>query len=54
MIGPLEDSLPLGSTSGAIANATGKYYLLSGLSGTARVKVTSSAAEFGYAVITLK
>jgi len=52
--GPLEDPLPLGSTSGTIANATGKYYLLSGLSGTARVKVTSSAPEFGYAVITLK
>lgn len=54
LAGPLEDALGLGQTSGAIANATGKYYLLSGLSGTVRVKVTSSAPEFGYAVITLK
>ncbi|MBK8479805.1 MAG: hypothetical protein IPL40_01300 [Proteobacteria bacterium] len=54
LAGPLEERLAVGTTSGAIANASAKYYLLDGLSGQARVKVTSAAADFGYAVITLK
>lgn len=50
---PLEDELAVGDTEGVVASTSGKFFLLSGMQGSAKVTVTSNDSDFYFAVVKL-
>ena len=53
LTGPLEENLTA-DTSGTVANATGKLYLLKGQTGKVQLSVTSQEQDMRFALIKLK
>lgn len=50
---PLEDELAIGETDDVVASTSGKFFLLSGIAGTAKVTVSSDDSDFFFDLVQL-